>query len=300
MADGDRRGRRRDRRGGLEIGDHRARLDPEEHGDVVDRDPVAGFEDGDGGLSRGELGLGTGDVEVAGQAGLVAGGGDVDRLGLDADVLAGDLDASLEAAGLNVVAGHLGDQGDQHVAPGLFRGLDVGIGRLDRAADAGPNDVDLPRGIELGVVQIEGGAWRGELTVGGVLALLLTRITAPTSTWGSAFEATTPRWALVSRMRASATLRSRLPTMARSMRAVEHGIAQSGPPAAEIRGGIGDAALHVLVPGGHFGGAGLLVIRADFAAGEGDEKCGAKRGVAGGLEHLRIPCWWSGCRALDR
>src|SRR5207249_3845985 len=52
-----------------------------------------------------------------------------------------------EAAELDVVAGHLGQQCDQHVPPVLDAGLSVRLGRLDVPAGAAEH-VDFPTGVE--------------------------------------------------------------------------------------------------------------------------------------------------------
>jgi len=72
----------------------------------------------------------------------------------DFQIFDSDTDLHLDAAQLNVVAGHFRETRDEGVAA-LFRGLiDLRIGRFDLAAYAAPQ-VELPGGVEADVIFIE-------------------------------------------------------------------------------------------------------------------------------------------------
>ena len=113
---------------GLEVGDERARV----------------FEQR-GGLRR---------VEPGHLAGLELLVGDREAALLDRDVGVRDVEPLLERAELDVVRRHLGEQRHQHVVVRGDRGEQLGVGRLDAAAEPAP-EVDLPGRVEAGLPVVE-------------------------------------------------------------------------------------------------------------------------------------------------
>ena len=121
-----------------------------------------GFQLGDCGGGGRHLGVGIGHIQAADETAFEAQAGQTRAVPLGGEVLAGDLDALLGGAQLDVVARHFGRQRHQDVAARLHGGLQVGIGGLDAAADAA-EDVQLPAGVKAGVVAVGDDAARHAL-----------------------------------------------------------------------------------------------------------------------------------------
>ena len=88
-----------------------------------------------------------GDVELVGDAAIVALLDEVDIFLRHLDVLAQHHELHLQRAQIEIGAGHVGDQRNQHHVAGGDGGVDVILRRFDRAAEPAEN-VDLPGGIE--------------------------------------------------------------------------------------------------------------------------------------------------------
>ena len=85
----------------------------------MDRPALGGFERWNQSASRFELRPLTLDIELRTQACLGSNPGEVQRIPLQSDVLAGDLQAPLKAAQLRIIAGDLRQHADQRVSPGF-------------------------------------------------------------------------------------------------------------------------------------------------------------------------------------
>ena len=138
----------------------------EQHGDAV-----LGGHEGDLQVGNAGPGLFAGGprlLDFAGprQARLVAPFGDLHRLVLARQMVAGDRDAALVGAQLHVVPGELGDQGDAGVVDAGCAGGEVGVGCLD-AAPGAPEQIDLPGSVEANVIERARGLGRDGLGIPG-------------------------------------------------------------------------------------------------------------------------------------
>ena len=119
----------------------------------MDRGLDAAFQDWDNGPGGCEQSGGLLHVEVASQAigEPVAGEGESVLLGFD--VFVGDVQAALKAAQVDVIAGDLAEQCEQHIAAAEFGSGDFGLAGLDRAACPAEH-VDFPGGIESRLINV--------------------------------------------------------------------------------------------------------------------------------------------------
>ena len=154
QADGDLRRRGWDGRDGGQFAGERARRKGEEETETVDGDLNGTLQGRNGGLGGGEKRGSLRDIEVAGEALVVALAGEVEGVLLGGDVLFGDGETLLGGAGLDVAAGDLAEEGDEDVAPAEFGGGELGVGGFDVAAVAA-EDVDFPGSIEARLVEVE-------------------------------------------------------------------------------------------------------------------------------------------------
>ncbi len=240
------------------------------------------------------------DVELGREAVLRAVAGDVEGVALGLEVGAGDVELTLQAAKLDVVAGDLGQDGEENVALVFDGGLEVGVGGFDPAARASEY-VDLPRGVEFELVEVElrrkGGAGNGAaagltgLGVGGdaaateagdaVLAdagVLVSGVEierrveagAGDDALGAGFDDPGAGLAKIE-ISADGAVDQR----------VEHGVVERRPPLGDLdRAGGGDAGAGgcggaEIAPGGGEGALGRAVVGA-YGAGEGRQKAKGK------------------------
>ena len=120
------------------------------------------FQRRDGGLGALQHRLGLLHVPERGGAALPAGGGDLQALFLDEDVLVGDGQALFQGPEQDIGAGHVPGEGDQGVVVVADGGGQAGVGGLDAPADL-PPEINLPAGGEAhgGQPEIRGGAGAG-------------------------------------------------------------------------------------------------------------------------------------------
>lgn len=128
-------------------------------------DPVAGLDQAD--LEVGYAGpclLAVGarllDVAAGCESGLVAPFGDLQRLGLADEVVAGDADAVAQGLSVNIVLRHFSDERDPRIVEAGPACSEVGAGGLD-AAPRAAEKVDFPTRIEAGVIAVAAGAGAG-------------------------------------------------------------------------------------------------------------------------------------------
>ena len=88
-----------------------------------------------------------GDVELVGDTAIVALLDEVEIFLRHLDVLAQDRELHLQRAQIEIGAGHVGDQRNEHDVARGDGGVDVILRRFDRAAEPAEN-VELPGGIE--------------------------------------------------------------------------------------------------------------------------------------------------------
>lgn len=99
---------------------------------------------------------GFGDVQISRDAVGQTQLREVQAVSGDVEVLLGDGAGVLYAAQLNVVLRGVGEHGQQHTATVVFGDFEVGVSGFGFAAHAAP-EIQLPRGGETGVPQVEGG-----------------------------------------------------------------------------------------------------------------------------------------------
>ena len=87
------------------------------------------------------------DVQLIGDAAIEALLHEIDVMLSDLDALAQDRELHLQGAHLEVGAGHVGDERDQHDVAGGERGLHVVMRRLDLAPQLA-EEIELPSGVE--------------------------------------------------------------------------------------------------------------------------------------------------------
>ncbi len=128
-------------------------LQGEQHTQRVDSLLRGGFQRRNQGGGRRHLRVGVGNVQSAHQPHPepLAGYGRSALLRLQ--VVAGNDDLLLEGAQINIVERHLAGEGHLYGAAVFNRGQHVGIGCLQRSAQA-PEDVRLPCRIQAGLIQI--------------------------------------------------------------------------------------------------------------------------------------------------
>ena len=97
----------------------------------------------------GQFALGEGEVEFVGEAARVSGLDEVEALLFGVHVGLGNAQAKLQGADIHVLAGDVGDEGDQHIVAGLGGGLGVVFGGFDGAAQAAEK-VERPGGVNAG------------------------------------------------------------------------------------------------------------------------------------------------------
>ena len=93
------------------------------------------------------------DVLAADEPGLGAPVGELQRLGLAGEVVAGNAEPDLPGAHLDVVQRHFGRQRHPGVVQARLGRFEVGLGRLDAAAHAAEH-VELPARVEAGAEEI--------------------------------------------------------------------------------------------------------------------------------------------------
>jgi hypothetical protein len=92
-------------------------------------------------------------VQLGGEPGLGAPPGEVERLLLAGEAAAGDREARLVGAQLDVAERHLRDERDLRVVQARLAGLDIGLGRAHRLPRR-PEEVQLPARVETGRVRL--------------------------------------------------------------------------------------------------------------------------------------------------
>jgi len=83
------------------------------------------------------------------------------RILLRADVFVGDGELALHAAKGDVIAGKLGQKGNQRIAAGLDRSLLIGLCRFNGSADSA-EDVEFPGGVEAALEGLDFGFMKAD------------------------------------------------------------------------------------------------------------------------------------------